>query len=66
VHVRAAEYWLALGKFDEASEELERIQLSRRNHPTVTHLQLRIQQAAQAMRESQDASGNDGLVRRAS
>jgi len=62
VHVRAAEYWLALGKFDEAAEELQRIQLNRRSHPAVTDLQLRIQQQAQA----NAVSNGEGSAPRAS
>ena len=52
IRVQAAEYWLALGKFDEANEELQRIQLSRRNHPEVLRMRARIERAAQARKES--------------
>jgi hypothetical protein len=48
VHVQAAEYWLALGKLDEADRELQRIQLSRRNHPDVQRVREEIQRAARA------------------
>ena len=48
VRVQAAEYWLALGKFEEAEFELQRIQLSRRNHPEVQRMRERIQRAADA------------------
>ncbi len=43
LHVRAAEYWLALGNIEEASRELESIQWSRRKHPRVRELQSEIE-----------------------
>ena len=43
LHVRAAEYWLALGNLEEASRELESIQWSRRKHPKVRELQHEIE-----------------------
>ena len=43
VHVQAAEYWLTLGKLDEAWNELQRIQLNRRSHPEVQRVRERIQ-----------------------
>src|ERR1051325_4822102 len=39
LHVRAAEYWLALGDVQEAARELESIQWSRRKHPRVREIQ---------------------------
>jgi hypothetical protein len=49
MRVRAAEYWLSLGKFEEASRELEGIQLSRRSHPEVQRMRARIQRAADGL-----------------
>ena len=43
IHIRAAEYWLALGNLQEASREVEKIQWSRRKHPDVQRLQEKIE-----------------------
>ena len=50
VHVQAAEYWLALGKPDEANAELQRIQLNRRNHPEVKRVRAMIEAESHASR----------------
>ena len=43
LHVRAAEYWMALGNLEEAARELESIQWSRRKHPRVREIQNQIE-----------------------
>src|SRR5258705_5920223 len=43
LHVRAAEYWLALGNLEEAARELESIQWSRRKHPPGRQIQTEIE-----------------------
>jgi|SRR3954471_20066170 hypothetical protein len=47
LHVRAAEYWLALGNVEEAAREVRKIQWSRRKHPDVRQIQEKIEVHAQ-------------------
>jgi hypothetical protein len=43
LHVKAAEYWLALGNVEEAAREVKQIQYSRRKHPQVRQIQQKIE-----------------------
>ena len=43
LHLRAAQFWLALGKIDEAHTELEDIGPARREHPAVLEMQRSIE-----------------------
>lgn len=47
LHVRAAEYWLALGNVEEAAREVKQIQRSRRKHPQVRQIEEKIEAQAQ-------------------
>jgi len=46
-HLRTAEGWLELGDYKSASEQLENIESSRRSHPDVLKLRLRIYMKAE-------------------